>query len=134
MTGDLMFRSHAMVQHNQSPAAVEANQHVLRRLITEYPRIMIVPNRSFGIHSLFAIVFAIPACFFLRVERWRLLVLWAVLPWTYLNFGTSNLTHYWALPAADRYILLIYPPLFMLSAKTLMWLRSRGLRASVFVN
>ena len=87
VTGDLMFRPHAMVQHNHSVAAVEANQYLGRRLFEAYPQMMILPTWSFGLHSVFAILLAIPACFLLSVEKWRLPVLWALLPLIYLNFG-----------------------------------------------
>jgi 4-amino-4-deoxy-L-arabinose transferase-like glycosyltransferase len=133
VTGDLMFRPHAMVQHNQSIAALEANQHLGWRLFKAYPRMMIVPSWSFGLHSLFAILLAIPACFLLSPEKWRLLVLWVLLPLIYLNFGTSSLTHYWALPAVDRYLLFIYPPLFMLSAEVLILASSLRSHAAPFL-
>jgi hypothetical protein len=47
-----------------------------------------------------------------------------MLPWIYLNFGTSSLTRYWVLPAGDRYLLFVYPPLFLLSAVVLIHLHS----------
>jgi len=42
--------------------------------------------------------------------------LWAAVPWLYLNFVTSSLNRYWVLPAGDRYILFIYPPLRLISS------------------
>src|SRR5262249_29535322 len=71
----------------------------------------------FGLHSLLALGLAAIA-----LVRWRssravlLLLLWAILPFLYLNFGTSSFDHYWALPVAPRYISLVYPPLFILAA------------------
>ena len=44
VTGDLMFRPHAMIHHNESLAAVDANQHLWSRLFTAYPEMMIVPT------------------------------------------------------------------------------------------
>jgi 4-amino-4-deoxy-L-arabinose transferase-like glycosyltransferase len=133
VTGDLMFRPHAMVQHNGSLAAVEANRYLGRRLFEEYPRMMILPTWSFGLHSVFAILLALPACFLLSVEKWRLPVLWAVLPLIYLNFGTSSLTSYWVLPAEQRYLLFIYPPLFMLAAVAVIRIGSLRPHAAPFL-
>ena len=124
VTGDLMFRPHAMAQHNSSSYMFNVNQHLRWRLFEVYPKIMLVPATAFGVHSLFAIVLTIIGLFLLKAEQWRLPVLWAGVPWIYLNFGTSSLTHYWALPAGERYVLSIYPPLFLLSAEVLTHLNS----------
>jgi hypothetical protein len=129
-TGDLMFRSHAMIHHNESLAALDANHTLRWRLFRAYPEIVLLWWRSFGLHSLFALLLVIPACFFLSISKWRLLVLWALLPFLYLNFGTSSLSHYWALPAVDRYLLFLYPPLFLLSSYFLLELGSRNPRAA----
>ena len=123
-TGDLMFRPHAMAQHNSSSYMFNVNQHLRWRLFEAYPKIMLTPATAFGVHSLFAIVLAVIGIFLMKSEKWRLPVLWAAVPWIYLNFGTSSLTHYWALPAGDRYLLSIYPPLFLLSAAALTFLNS----------
>jgi 4-amino-4-deoxy-L-arabinose transferase-like glycosyltransferase len=130
-THDLLFRPHAMALHNSSEAAIEANSHLSWRIWKAYPRLMLLPNEHFGVHSVFALVLA-----GVTVVRRRLkgdvllLALWATLPYLYLNFGSSSFTHYWALPLAPRYISLIYPPLFILAAMTLVewWSRRRELR------
>lgn len=119
VTGDLMFRPHAMAQHNSSSYMFNVNQHLRWRLFEAYPKIMLMPATAFGIHSLVAIVLTVIGFFLIKAEEWRLPVLWALVPWIYLNFGTSSLTHYWALPAGERYLLSIYPPLFLLSAEVL---------------
>lgn len=124
VTGDLMFRPHAMVEHNLSSYMFKVNQHLGWRLFRVYPKMMLLPTTSFGLHSLFAIAFTVPGFFLLTREKWRLPFLWAMLPWIYLNFGTSSLTRYWVLPAGDRYLLFIYPPLFLLSAVVLIHLHS----------
>ena len=129
-TGDLMFRPHAMVVHNQSRDAVFSNQHLWWRLFKAYPRMMLVPSWSFGLHSLFAILLAIAAWFLLSPQNCRLLWLWALLPLIYLNFGTSSLSYYWALPPVDRYLLLVYPPLFMLAAGVVIQISSLRSRAA----
>ncbi len=115
--GDFLFRPHAMAEHNGSHYMASVNQHLWWRLFVVYPKLMLLPNRSFGLHSLFAIALTIIGFFVLKAERLRLPLLWASIPWIYLNFGTSSLTRYWALPADDRYILFVYPPLFLLSAE-----------------
>jgi len=131
---DLLFRPHAMAIHNNSTAAVEANSNLSWRIWKAYPRLMLLPNEHFGLHSIFVLALAA-----LTVVRRRLkgdvllLVLWAAVPYLYLNFGSSSFTHYWALPLAPRYISLIYPPLFILAAMTLVdwWSRRRELRWGV---
>jgi len=127
---DLLFRPHAMAVHNGSPAAVEANANMPWRIVSAYPRMMILPNVHFGLHSIFALVLAAVTTVRLRFKGDVLLfVLWAALPYLYLNFGSSSFTHYWALPLAPRYISLIYPPLFILAAMTLVhWWARRELR------
>ena len=131
LTADLLFRPHAMIQHNHSPMVLASNRHLWWRLLKAYPRMMILPNTDFGLHSLFSILLVIPACLVLAVEKWRLLLLWALLPWLYLNFGTSSFSHYLALPAADRYILFVFPPLFLLSAGALNHISSLRRRAAL---
>ena len=124
MTGDLLFRPHSMVIHNQyvtgggreiSPDVF--NSGLLRRLFIEYPRMMLIPGLDFGIHSLVALILSALAMFrFRKDRRAHFLLLWAVVPWLYLNFGTTSFTHYIPIPAAPRYIDFTYPPLFLLSA------------------
>ena len=108
----------------------DVNQHLGWRLFEAYPKIMLVPAAAFGLHSLFAVALTIIGLFLLSTEKWRLPVLWAAVPWIYLNFGTSSLTHYWALPAGERYLLTVYPPLFLLSAEVLIRLNATRPRAT----
>jgi 4-amino-4-deoxy-L-arabinose transferase-like glycosyltransferase len=116
-SGDLLFRLHAMADHNRTPMAVDANELLSYRLLKAYPRMMLIPNIHFGLHSL--IPLGLAAVALLRrtfsKEVW-LLLLWAILPFLYLNFGTTSFSHYWVLPVAPRYIALVYPPLFVLTA------------------
>jgi len=65
-----------------------------------------------GLHSIFALLASL-SIFKWRPPRVLLLVLWGVLPWLYLNFGSSSLSHFTALPNADRYIEFCYVPLFL---------------------
>jgi hypothetical protein len=120
-----------MAVHNGSEAALEANANLSWRLWKAYPRMMIVPNVDFGLHSTFALLLAGVTVFRERMKGDVLLfALWAVVPFLYLDFGSSSFTHYWALPLAPRYIDLIYPPLFILAAMCLVrwWSRRRDLR------
>ena len=119
-TGDVLFRLHAMAAHNRSPMAIAANEHLFYRLWEAYPRMMLVPNADFGLHSLAALGLAILALLCWRSPNKILLILWATLPFVYLNFGTTSFHHYWALPVAPRYIALIYPPLFVLASIPLL--------------
>jgi 4-amino-4-deoxy-L-arabinose transferase-like glycosyltransferase len=127
-SGDLLFRLHAMAEHNRSPMAVEANENLSYRLWKAYPRMMLLPNIDFGLHSLIALGLAAIALLCWRSSKavLVLLLLWATLPFLYLNFGTSSFGHYWALPVAPRYISLVYPPLFVLAAiVSLRWAGDR---------
>ncbi len=85
-----------------------------RRLFIAYPHKMLVPNHDFGIHSLVALILSGVALLrFHNDRRAHFLLLWASLPWIYLNFGTSSFTQYVTVPPASRYIDLTYPPLFL---------------------
>jgi hypothetical protein len=92
-----------------------ANENLYERLLIAYPYRMLLPNLSFGLHSVVSLAFIVPGLFLLRADRFRLLILWALLPWLYLNFGSSSLTNYFALPVAPRYIEFVYPPLFLVT-------------------
>jgi len=117
-SGDLLFRFHAMAIHNASGMAVAANENLSYRLWKAYPHMMLVPGLHFGLHSLLALGLAAVALW-RRSVKILLLVLWAALPFLYLNFGTTSFKHYWALPEAPRYIALIYAPLFLMAAMVL---------------
>jgi hypothetical protein len=119
LTGDLLFRPHAMVVHNQSPMALIANENLYYRLLKSYPRMMLLPNLDFGLHSTLSLAAVVLGLFLLTGDRLRLPVLWAFLPGLYLNFGSSSLTSYFALPVADRYIEFVYPPLFLMTGAVL---------------
>jgi 4-amino-4-deoxy-L-arabinose transferase-like glycosyltransferase len=121
---DLLFRPHAMAVHEQSAMAVDANQNLAYRLLKFYPRLMLLPNPHYGLHSVLALACAGLALLRRRSALTASLLLWAALPLLYLNFGSSSLSHYWALPAAPRYISLVYAPLFVLGAGLLAdWAR-----------
>jgi 4-amino-4-deoxy-L-arabinose transferase-like glycosyltransferase len=119
-SGDLLFRLHALAIHNNDRtdnALREANEHLSYRLWQAYPRMMLRPNIDFGLHSLFALVLsAVAFLSWPSSKPVQLLLLWAALPFLYLNFGSSSLGFYWAIPALPRYITPIYPPLFIAAA------------------
>jgi hypothetical protein len=117
--GDLLFRPHAMALHESTPMALAANEDLRYRLIKSYPRMMLVPSLDFGLHSVACLAGAAAALMFHRLVGFRLMLAWAVIPWIYLNFGTSSLTHYFALPVAPRYIAFTYPPLMLMTGVVL---------------
>jgi 4-amino-4-deoxy-L-arabinose transferase-like glycosyltransferase len=130
--GDLLFRLHAMAVHNRSEMAVADNQNLSYRLWKAYPRLMLVPGVDYGLHSLLGVGLAAVAWLRWRSAKTVLLSLWAVLPFLYLNFGTSSFRSYWALPVAPRYISLVYVPLFVLAATVLVtWAGDRTRRKVV---
>lgn len=129
-TGDLLFRLHALGAHNNDTndkALRAANDHLLWRLWQAYPEMMLEPDVDFGLHSVLALALAAAALrwWWSKSTVW-LLFFWATLPFLYLNFGTSSFTSYLALPAAPRYISLVYPPLFIVAAATLFALATNS--------
>jgi 4-amino-4-deoxy-L-arabinose transferase-like glycosyltransferase len=112
-SGDLLFRPHAMRIHEQHPDVLDTNRELAYRLLKVYPRMMLVPSLAFGLHSLLAVGATALAVALIGIGRLRLVLLWAAFPLLYLNFGSSNLSEFIALPAAPRYIEFTYPPLFI---------------------
>jgi hypothetical protein len=119
--GDLLFRPHSTQLYRVDTggaffSAVAEGARLPYRLLWKYPEAMLVPDLRFGLHSLFAVVLAASAFFFRPRRGYMMLLLWAAVPWLYLNFGTWNFTRYAPLPADPRYIELVYPPLMVLAA------------------
>jgi 4-amino-4-deoxy-L-arabinose transferase-like glycosyltransferase len=106
-SGDFLFRVHSMAAHNQTAEAMEANQNLPYRLLMQYPKWMLEPNIHFGLHSVLAVVLSGIALLRRRSHATQLLMLWAAMPLLYLNFGSSSLRGYWALPAAPRYLSVV---------------------------
>jgi 4-amino-4-deoxy-L-arabinose transferase-like glycosyltransferase len=117
--GDPLLRLHAMAAHNQRPTAAAFLEHPGWRFFRALPHMMLVPSLGFGVHSLTALGLAAGATFILGRRQVALFILWAAIPWFYLNFGTTSLKTYIAMPIGDRYLELIYPPLFILSGALL---------------
>jgi len=117
--GDPLFRLHAMAAHNQRPTAMAFREHPAWRFFRALPHLMLIPSPGFGLHSLAVLALAVLASFMLSIRRTALFLLWIILPLLYLNFGTTSLKTYIAMPVGDRYLELIYPPLFVLSGALL---------------
>jgi 4-amino-4-deoxy-L-arabinose transferase-like glycosyltransferase len=124
--GDVWFRLHSMAEHNQRPTAFAFLQHPGWRFFRALPHMMLVPSRTFGLHSLAALALAVASCFMLPRRQILLFVFWAAIPLLYLNFGTTSFKTYVAMPLADRYVELVYPPLFILSGALLATLNRKG--------
>src|SRR6185436_2516179 len=120
--GDIMFRSHVTVLYDRGTTR-DVNPDLWYRWFKYYPIRMLVPSTVFGLHSLVVLVCAALALVLKPMREYRLVLLWAIIPWLYLNFGTSSLERYVVLPAQQRYIEFTYQPLMLLSAVAL----SRGL-------
>lgn len=134
-SSDLLFRLHAMAVHNQTVTSgrreLLLDERLWYRLFLTYPRMMLVPNVHLGLHSLAAIILAFVALLrFRRDRRVYFLLIWALVPFLYLNFGSSSLTKYIPIPVAARYIDFAYPPLFLLSAWLIAdsWSKHRRVR------
>lgn len=119
VTGDPLLRLNSLATHEASPMAVSANENLAYRLFKAYPRIMLVPTLRLGVHSVLALCGGVIGVFMCSPGIRALLGLWIVLPWLYLNFGSSSFDHFFALPAAARYLEFTYPPLFLLAALSL---------------
>jgi 4-amino-4-deoxy-L-arabinose transferase-like glycosyltransferase len=124
-TGDPLLRLHAMADHNQRPNAMAFLQHRAWRFFRAIPHIMLIPSREFGLHSLVALALAALASLMLSVRQTAVFILWFVVPLFYLNFGTTSLKTYVAMPVGDRYLELVYPPLFILSGALLATLLNK---------
>lgn len=128
-SGDLFFRTHALAAHNQSPEVIADNADLWYRLVKGYPRMMLIPNMDFGIHSIFALICTAMALIVPLSRRQPgvfLSVCWALLPFLYLDFGSSSLTSYIALPMAPRYIAIMFAPLFCISAMIVSMVADKG--------
>lgn len=124
--GDLLFRPHSTQLYTVNPDAPffsipeDTNPpRLMYRLLWKYPEAMLVPDLRFGLHSLFAVVLAAAALLLRPRRKYVMLLLWAIVPFLYLNFGTWNLNRYAPLPTDPRYIELVYPPLLIMAAVVL---------------
>src|SRR5438067_9025749 len=117
--GDFWFRLHAMGEHNQRATAYLFRDLPGWRFFRALAHMMLIPSLNFGLHSLAGLALATASCFVFRWREFALFVLWALIPLLYLNFGTTSFKTYIAMPVGDRYLELIYPPLFILSGALL---------------
>ena len=131
-TGDPLWRSH-VVQRSQmdyfadSMAAARSSWRIWK----EYPYEMLVPNVEMGLHSVCTLLVAAIGVGWVHGRQRRLLVMWAVVPWLYLNFGTASFSTYLPVAAGPRYVEVVYPPLFLLAGSVVArWMAmARGRRA-----
>jgi hypothetical protein len=132
-SGDVLFRFHALTLHNKISTPDPSRGVALDlayRLFKSYPRMMLVPNEHFGLHSLVTLILSAVAFWWFRKDRRTyFLLIWASLPWLYLDFGSSSFTRYILIPDAPRYIAFAYPPLFLLAARLIADLVSKDIWA-----
>jgi 4-amino-4-deoxy-L-arabinose transferase-like glycosyltransferase len=114
--GDILFRPHAVVLHASDDPETSGSVNLMRRWFWVYPRRMLLPTVSFGVHSVVCVGLAAAALTLRPRRRYAMLLLWAVVPLFYLNFGSSSLTSYIVMPTQPRYLELIYPPIILLSS------------------
>jgi 4-amino-4-deoxy-L-arabinose transferase-like glycosyltransferase len=115
VTGDLFFRLHALKLTIMDPYALEEAKNIPYRLFKRYPQMMLVPSQDFGLHSVFVLALSSTALITERFGQLRLPLLWAVIPFLYLNFGSLSLSHYMPVFSQPRYLDIIYPPIFLMA-------------------
>jgi 4-amino-4-deoxy-L-arabinose transferase-like glycosyltransferase len=102
VSGDPLLRIHSLKLHEASPMAIAANEHLSYRVFRAYPRMMLVPSLDFGVHSVLALGAGALAWWCWSGRHRMLLALWTILPWAYINFGSSSFDHYFVLPLGSR--------------------------------
>jgi hypothetical protein len=133
-SGDPLFRAHTTEQAVVSwYEAVGSPERLSYRWFITYPRMMLVPNVSFGLHSLVALSTAALAVRRQASGHTLLLVVWALVPFLYLNFGSAGFNRYLVIPVATRYISLLYAPVFILMAALVTNWAARRPRAAPVV-
>jgi 4-amino-4-deoxy-L-arabinose transferase-like glycosyltransferase len=125
-TGDALYRPHVIAHSQETYFAFFGESARAWRLLQAYPRMMIVPNLDFGFHSVIALTLAASSLFLIRGEKVWMLIVWAAVPMLYLNFGSSSLSNYQPVAVSDRYIGLVYQPLFLLAGAVLYHWLSMG--------
>jgi Dolichyl-phosphate-mannose-protein mannosyltransferase len=127
-TGDVLFRLHALSKVVTDPYALDESRYLAYRLFKHYPRMMLVPSRDFGIHSLFTLVLIPVAFLTARFRQLLLLILWALIPFLFMNFGSLSFSHYMPMFSQPRYLEIIYPPLFLMAGLVIERSTVRGWR------
>jgi len=118
--GDLLLRPHATQLHrldDSPPPVLGSLLYGLRQ--NDYPQTMLVPGLAFGLHSLLCVIGAAAALALKPRRPVILLLLVSAVPLLYLNLGSWSLQQYVALPKEPRYLMLVYPPLMILTAAAL---------------
>ena len=118
---DLLLRPHSTQLYTlrETDSFFPARLALKYRLFFKYPEAMLVPDLRMGLHSLACLIWAGTALMLKRRHGYMMIVLWATIPWLYLNFGSWSFTHSAPLPRAPRYIEFTYPPLMLLSGVAL---------------
>lgn len=120
-TGDLMYRHHVIATTQEAYLKINGGEtnSLYWRLFKEYPYAMLFPNIDFGLHSIFALALSVFGMFIIPRRTLLLLFLWAIVPMSYINFGTISFTKYFPSFAAPRYIGQVYYPLFLIVGATM---------------
>ncbi len=119
--GDILFRPHSTQLYTlpDTETFFIQTRGLGYRLFVKYPSAMVIPDVRLGLHSLACLLWAAAALALRPRKAYVMILLWAIVPWLYLNFGSWSLTHYVPLPTAPRYIEFTYPPLMLLSGLAL---------------
>jgi len=127
-TGEFLHRFRAIAQH-QAVVGLRSEQERRLQSFWLYPRNMFFVLNQVGL--LFYLLIGVGAV--ASVRRWRtplLLVFWLVIPFLYLEFGSTSLTSYNALPKQPRYLeALTAPAVILLGIWLAEWFRSPGVLA-----
>jgi 4-amino-4-deoxy-L-arabinose transferase-like glycosyltransferase len=117
--GDWFYRLHAIVAaQGSSPAVAAVASDVFGRLLTAYPRLMLIPGKDFGV--LFPGLLIGVAYGFRHWRRTLLPLIWFVVVLGYLNFGTSDLRAITLMTAQGRYLHPVVIPGLILLASLLV--------------
>jgi hypothetical protein len=125
-TGDPLYRVHVISRSQLLYFKDTPDMATTWRLFKEYPYLMLVPNTDMGLHSLVCLVVLVPGALLVDRRALTWVVLWALVPLLYLNFGSASFATYLPVATGPRYIALIYAPVFLLAAATF----ARMLRAA----
>jgi hypothetical protein len=125
VAGELLHRFRGIAQH-QATAVLESAQERQLQSVWLYPRSMFVIVNQAG----FLFYLLVGTAAFAVARRWRtplVVALWLVILFLYLEFGSTSLTSYNALPKQPRYLeALTAPAVILLGCWLEPLLRSPG--------
>jgi len=129
LTGELLHRFRGIALY-QGEAVLRSEQERRLQSFWLYPRNMFLVLNQVGL--LFYLLVSVGVIALLR--RWQtplLVVLWLLIPFLYLEFGSTSLTSYNPLPKQPRYLdPLTAPATILLGLWLTQYLRSRNARAA----